>query len=121
MKYNLTSISCNISEDIYDNGMSANSFHSYRFPITVIANNKEKFLEIISNYVGKVITEDDLDIIDNCVNVSTLVSYKPSQDWDEFPLASDNEKELWKEGKLKLYVADYTFICYNLADEFQLN
>ena len=120
MKHYITSISCHITEDNFENGMDVNTFHSYAYAINEIANNKQQFIDKISNYIGKNITEENLDIIDNSVNVYTHVAFKPNQDWDEFPIATDQEIALWKEGKMKLYVAEYSFICYNLADEFEL-
>jgi hypothetical protein len=119
MKYNVNSVSCTITEDSYQDGMSIKAFHSYGFHTNQTTSDKEGFLSIISGRIGKDVTEEDLNIEENRVYVLTMNAYKPNQDWDEFPIATDEEIEKWKLGEMKLYVAEYTFICYNLNDEFK--
>ena len=115
MSYLIKSVSCYIAENSFDNGESTKTFHSYRYDIGNIVESKEGLIQAIQTIVGKGLSDEDLDIDGNSINVHTLVSYEVHSQ-DQFPIATKDEIEQWKRGEKTLYSAIYTFNCLSVSD-----
>jgi len=114
MKYLINHISCDISEDSWDNGLSSQLFHSYSYALNEIVD-REGLLKKLSGHTGRELNADDIEIDDNYIHINTLVKFRPNEDWNEFPVATKEEIELWKQGEMTLYCAEYRFRCYLIS------
>lgn len=112
--YEINSVSVDYIEDSYEFGQ-LERFWSYclgqsEFPHETKHSSKKELVETINDFIYFAeITEDDIQIYKDYIDISCLVKYKENSDWDEFSLPSEEEKELWKKGEIKLYDAMYTF------------
>lgn len=112
--YEINSVSVDYIEDSCEFGQ-LESFWSYRlgqseFPLKTNHSSKKELIETINDFISYAeITEDDIEIYEDYIDVSCLVKYKKNSDWDEFSAPSEEEKALWKNGEIKLYDAMFSF------------
>lgn len=115
--YEIKSVSVDYFEDSYEHGQQLESFHSYfldkyDFPFKTNHSSKKELIETINDFISYAeITEDDIEIYEDYIDVSCVVKYKKNSDWDEFSAPSEEEKEFWRKGEIKLYDAMFSFHC----------
>tara|TARA_Y100000034_G_scaffold135126_1_gene205798 strand:- start:140 stop:541 length:402 start_codon:yes stop_codon:yes gene_type:complete len=113
--YEIKSVHCSYNEDSYEDG-ELGHFHSYylnssEFPYETTFSNKKDLFKVLSEFVGygTNYSENDFFVDENSIHTDVLVKYKKDSDWDEFSEPTNEEKELWKKGEMKLYNAHFTF------------
>lgn len=112
--YEINSVKVEYIEDSYEFGQ-LEIFWSYclgqsEFPYKTKHSSKKELVQTINDFISYAeITEDDIEIYEDYINVSCVVKYKKNSDWDEFSAPSEEEKELWKKGEIKLYDAMFYF------------
>ena len=112
--YKIKGVSVDYYEDDYEQG-EGDLFHDYHlnsseFPYETKFSNKKDFLDTIKEYVTYAdLKDEDLYIDDDSIQTSALVKFEKGSDWDEFSAPTESEKELWKKGEMKLYVANFWF------------
>ena len=101
-------------EDSYEEG-EQEQFHSYYlgendFPYKTEFSSKKDLFDTLNDFVSYAdMKEEDFYVDEDTIQTSALVKYKKDSDWDEFSAPTEKEKELWKEGKMKLYSAQFVF------------
>ena len=101
-------------EDSYEEG-EQEQFHSYYlgendFPYKTEFSSKKDLFDTLNDFVSYAdMKEEDFYVDEDTIQTSALVKYKKDSDWDEFSAPTEKEIELWKEGKMKLYSAQFVF------------
>lgn len=108
-KYVLTSYVGSLVEDSYEEGEIGNSYTDFDVKDSKTFNTKLELVEYMNKVMNVDYREGDFDWESGegeSVQTDVLVSIDSQGDF--FP-AEQNEKELWKQGKKKLYNAHYWF------------
>ena len=113
--YLLKYVDCRIEKDDYNEGCSAEVFHSFSIPINTIFHSMESLIERMNEELfGAKYTESDFDLEQlyeyHNIQTDVMVSYKPNIDWQEFYYRTDEEMKQFEKGKQELYCASFYFI-----------
>jgi hypothetical protein len=112
--YEIKGVDVTYSEDSYEEG-ELGHFHSYmlnqsEFPYQTKFHSKKELLDTLNEFISYAdFKEDDFFVDENTIQVSAIVKYEKGSDWDEFSAPTKEEIELWKQGKMKLYSAQFVF------------
>ena len=115
--YEIKSVSVDYFEDSYENGQQEERFHSYflneyEFPLKTKHSSKKELIETFNDYISYAkITEDDIEIYEDYIDISCVVKYTKNSDWDEFSAPSEEDLKLLRKGEIKLYDAMFSFHC----------
>jgi len=112
--YEIKGVDVTYSEDSYEEG-EVGYFHSYmlnqsEFPYQTKFHSKKELFDTLNEFISYAdFKEDDFYVDENTIQVSAIVKYQKDSDWDEFSAPTKEEIELWKQGKMKLYSAQFVF------------
>lgn len=110
-EWNISGYWVDVYEDNYDEGEGNQVNHWGKDDVNESIGNPEELFNFISNHIiYKDVTAKDFSVLDGRLETSILV------DDDNSP-ASDNDIELWKQGKKTLYSANYNIDINMLAEK----
>ena len=92
-------------EDTYKDGCLLDSSQVTSFEMNFEAENQEDLITSVMDFIGIDSREDVL--IDPCEDDASRIDFQVYEDSEGIP-ASKNDFDLWKQGKMRLWLCNYS-------------
>lgn len=115
--YEIKGVNVHYYEDSVEYGQSDALFHSYylnsmQFPYDTKHISKAELLNTLNEFISyRDVKDEEFEIYGHCIEASAIVKFNKNSDWDEFSAPTKEDRLLWKQGEMKLYVVHFQFHC----------